>query len=101
MTARNTHYQTVCIYTKPGESPSEELDKYIRELEARGHEMLRVTAAAVGFVRDPTARYACVHCKQSLRTYMFDDQGSFFSDFMEGEQCVQRQINVLYLQKRS
>ncbi len=101
MTARTTQHDVVQLDVLTGETAQEELGKYLAELERRGHEMQQTTTSPAGFGTDPSQRFICKHCKKSLRVYRYDNRGSFFSDFMEGDQCSERQINVMFLHERS
>ncbi len=95
MTARTTMHNTVTIDILPGEDPKEELSKYMQELEGRGHEMLRT------ITEEAFWQFICKHCKQSVRVYICSPTGSIFSDFREGDQCRERQINIMFLRGKN
>lgn len=82
MTARVATANGAEIKSEPGESPSEVISTYVRELRARGHDITRTNR--------------CRNCHQEFRWYYpLHQQGvTIYSDFAEGEQCEHRQMNV-------
>ena len=95
MTARVMLNDCVYIDLLPGESPKEELKKYLLELERAGH-MMRVDAPAPHGVNIPR-KMLCTRCKLSVRTYVHDLDAHFFSDFGEGTECGGTQLSVMTL----
>ena len=98
MTARVMLNDCVYIDLLPGESPKEELKKYLLELERAGH-TVRVDAPAPHGVNIPR-KMLCTRCKLSVRTYVHDLDAHFFSDFGEGTECGGTQLSVMTLCQR-
>jgi hypothetical protein len=82
MTARTASAAGLTIQSDPGESPTEVISSYIRELVAAGHEI--------------TGTHRCRNCHTEFRHYMpiVGSGVQIFSDFEDGVQCPHRQMNV-------